>query len=337
MASLEVQVLQIREDSYHIGLETGKALQRNSILTTLEMITKSEIDYDSMKSIYEMYAPHLLDELQGLSEGLEIPLKKAAALFSGFDVPKTEAMGCSTIISKDFYVRNYDFGPLFYDGFFSLVQGDQAFASAGYNLQAIGRHDGVNEKGLVIGLHFVSHYDYSVGLSPWTSIRMILDRCSTTDEAIQMLKEIPHAACYNFSIGDQNGNIAVVEATPTKIVVRREQDFISCVNHFQDKELQQKNRLFNDNSIKRNNYLQSLRNSNLPHREMFHQFSNSESPLFLTDYDNLFGTLHTFSYSFNDKKILTTIARSDQLLDINFNEWIKGEDLKVTNLTGIIG
>ncbi|WP_102691973.1 C45 family autoproteolytic acyltransferase/hydolase [Rummeliibacillus pycnus] len=336
MSIFEVKVLQIRDSSFNIGFRTGKIIQNNPIIRALEMITKPEIEYENMKSIYLSFAPHLLDELQGLSEGLGISLNKAASLFSGYDVQKTEAMGCSTILTKDYYVRNYDFGPSLYDGNFSLVQPDHAFASAGYNLQAIGRHDGVNEQGVVLGLHFVSNKDYSVGLSPWTSIRMILDTCSTTDDAIQMLKEIPHSACYNFSIGDRNGDIAVVEATPTKISVRREPDFLSCVNHFQVKELQPNNRMLNDNSIKRNDYLQSLRKSNLTYREMFNQFSTSESPLFLTDYDQLFGTLHTFSYSFKDEKILTSIAKGEQIIDINLQEWIQGNNLKETKLTGKI-
>ncbi|HWI49600.1 MAG TPA: C45 family peptidase, partial [Rummeliibacillus sp.] len=270
------------------------------------------------------------------SEGLGISLNKAAALFSGYDVPKTEAMGCSAVITKDYYARNYDFGPALYDGCFSLVQPNHIFASAGYNLQAIGRHDGVNEKGLVIGLHFVSNQDYSVGLSPWTSIRMILDTCATTVDAIQMLKEIPHSACYNFSIGDRNGDLAVVEATPSKVVIRRDPDLLSCVNHFQEKDLEQKNRAVIDNSLKRNNFLQSFRDSYLTQSEMFNNFANSESPLFFTNYDDLFGTLHTFSYSFKDSRIITSIARGNEILDFDFKEWVKGYDLKESILNGII-
>ncbi|WP_397538449.1 C45 family autoproteolytic acyltransferase/hydolase [Rummeliibacillus pycnus] len=336
MSNFEVQVLQIRDSSYNIGFKTGKVIQGKPIIKALEMITKPEIDYENMKSIYTSFAPNLLDEMQGLSDGLEISLNKAVTLFSGYDVPKTEAMGCSAVITKDYYVRNYDFGPALYDGCFSLVQPNQVFSSAGYNLQAIGRHEGVNEKGLVIGLHFVSHHDYSVGLSAWTSIRMVLDTCTTTDDAIQMLKEIPHSACYNFSMADRNGDIAVVEATPSKVVIRRDPELLSCVNHFQEEDLKQKNRTVIDNSLKRNNILQSFRDGNLTQSEMFNNFANSESPLFFTNYDDLFGTLHTFSYSFKDERILTSIAESEQILDINFLEWVKGKDIKPCILSGII-
>lgn len=336
MSELNVAILQIRDTSFNIGFEMGKHIQSQPILKTLEMITKPEIDYENMKSIYSAFAPHLFDELQGLSEALEISPEKAAALFSGYDVPKTEAMGCSTIITKEYYVRNYDFSPVLYDRCLSLLQPESTFSSVGYNLQVIGRHDGVNNHGLVLGLHFVSNNDYSQGLSAWTSIRMILDTCSSLDDAVHMLKEIPHSACYNFSIGDRKGNMAVVEASPETVIVRRGQALLSCVNHFQDQGLEKKNRPVIDGSIKRNKYLQDFQDRQLTHDEMFSTFANKNSPVFFTDYDQFFGTLHTFSYSFQDSRILTAIARSNQVLEFHFDEWVAGNNIDQQSLTGRI-
>ncbi|WP_369899458.1 C45 family autoproteolytic acyltransferase/hydolase [Bacillus manliponensis] len=336
MSKFEVPIIQMRDSSFYIGLNMSRYIQNSSILKTLDRITKPEIDYKNIKAIYSAFAPHILDELEGLCEGLAMTQNKAAALFSGYDVPKMEAMGCSAIITKDYYVRNYDFSPVFYDGYFSLFQPKDVFASAGYNLQVIGRHDGVNEHGLVIGLHFVSNHDYSVGVSAWTAVRMVLDTCMSVEDAIHMLKEIPHAACYNFSLGDKKGNIAVVEASPTKVIVRKNNTVLSCVNHFQDPELIEKNRVSIEGSQKRNDYLQSFQDGNVIQVEMFQNFSNENSPVFFTEYENLFGTLHTFSYSFHDGRILTTLARGNEILDINFNGWIEGEDIEHNCLTGII-
>ncbi|MGE8205425.1 C45 family autoproteolytic acyltransferase/hydrolase [Heyndrickxia sp. NPDC080065] len=337
MSNFNVDVLQIRDSSFNIGLKMGKLLKNRPILKSLEAITKPEIDFNNMKSIFSAYAPHLLDEIHGLSEGLEISINKSAALFSGYDVPKVEAMGCSSLITKEYYVRNYDFSPVFYDSFFSLLQPTEgAYASAGYNLQAIGRHDGVNEYGLVSGLHFVSNNDYSKGLSAWTSIRMILDTCTSLDDAILMLKEIPHSACYNFSLGDGDGNIAAVEASPEKVIVRKDQALLSCVNHFQVSELEKKNRPSIEGSMKRNQYLLTYQNKDLSQRQMFDIFSDKNSPVFFTDYENLFGTIHTFSYSFNQFRILTTIAQSKQVLDIDFQEWVNGKNINESKLNGLI-
>jgi predicted choloylglycine hydrolase len=336
MSEFSVDIIQIRDTSFNIGLTLGKSIHNKPLLNILESITRPEIDFESMKSIFLDLAPHLLEELEGLAYGLEFSTKKCASMFSGYDLPKTEALGCSAIITKDYYVRNYDFSPALYDGIFSLIQPDSAFATAGYNLQMIGRHDGVNQKGLVVGLHFVSNNGYSKGISPWTAVRMVLDTCSSVNDAIQMLKEIPHSACYNFSIGDNKGDMAVVEASPEKVVVRIGHSLLSCVNHFQDKTLIDKNRLSIDCSIKRNSYLQEMANENLAYQAVFNNFKDKQSPLFFTDYENLFGTLHTFAYSFQDSRIMTAIAQSDHVLDCNFQDWVDGKNIKEQVMKGKI-
>jgi predicted choloylglycine hydrolase len=336
MPDFKLQVFQMRGSSYHIGVETGGKMRTTSILHMLGSITKKEIDVPEMKSIYSSFVPHLLEELDGLAEGFSISFHKAAALFSGYDVPKTEAMGCSSLLTKDYYVRNYDFSPDLYDGICSLVQPEQAFASAGYNLQLLGRHDGVNEHGLVAGLHFVSHEGYRKGVSPWICIRMILDTCSSLEEAVALLKEIPHSACYNFSLGDQNGKMAEVEASPEKVTVRYGESFLSCVNHFQDEQMIMKNRPSIEGSLERNKHLLSLNEKQLSHRQLFQHFKDIDSPIFFTDYKNLFGTLHTFSYSYPNSRILTTIAGSKEVLDVNFQDWVTGGDILRKNLSGYI-
>ncbi|MYL32943.1 peptidase C45 [Pontibacillus yanchengensis] len=335
MSDFYVNVLQIRDTSFQIGVLTGRRVRNTSIVKTWKALTKPIIDHDNMKSIYETLAPHLLEELDGLAYELEISPKKATALFSGYDVPKPKAIGCSALITRNHYVRNYDFSPEVYDGLLSLVQPKEALASVGYNLQILGRHDGVNQEGLVMGLHFVSHEDYRKGVSPWITTRMVLDTCSSLDEAVSLIKEIPHAACYNFSIGDREGNIAIVEASPEQVVVRND-EALSCVNHFQTNLLKSKNRKNIEGSVKRNNYLQSLSDRYLTQNELFNHFKSKNSPVFFTDYDDYFGTLHTFSYSFPNTRILTTIAQSNQILDMDLQRWLDGEDINMKVLKGSI-
>lgn len=326
MSKFNVDMLQIRNDSFNIGLEIGRHVKNSSLLNMFASITRSEIDEPTMKSVFRSFAPHLLDELEGLSQGLRMPLKKVAALFSGYDMPKVGALGCSALMTADYYVRNYDFSPNLYDGIFSLCQPRTSLATAGYHLQILGRHDGVNQEGLVAGLHFVSNHGYRKGVSAWT----------TTEEAIQMLKDIPHTACYNFSLGDKQGNQAVVEASPDKIAVRRDSSALSCVNHFQEEKLQHKNRPSIEHSAKRQHHLIGLASQNTTHFEMFNHFRDMHSPLFFTDYDDLFGTMHTFSYSYQDSRILTTIAQSKRVLDVNFQDWVNGKDIAEDMLEGII-
>lgn len=331
-----VEVLQIRGRSYDIGVQIGEKMKNHPIVITFEEMAKQVINIKNMKAIYEDFAPHLLDELEGLSEGLKLPFHRAAAILSGYDMPKVEAMGCSAVITKDYYVRNYDFSPRFYDHLFSFIQPEECHASAGYNLQLIGRHDGVNSKGLVVGLHFVSNDSYKEGISAWTAIRMVLDSCASTDEAIVMLKEIPHAACYNFSIGDKGGDIAVVEASPDKVAIRRGDHYLACVNHFLINELKEKNRKHIEHSIRRSAYIAYLEEQSLTAYQMFNEFSNRQSPLFFTEYGDLFGTMHTFAYSFTNARLQTKIAQGIRGIDVNFDEWVNGKNIEYADLKGKI-
>ncbi|WP_339292608.1 C45 family peptidase [Paenibacillus sp. FSL W8-0187] len=332
MPDYTVHIMQLREDNYHNGLKLGRSLRNQPILKAFEAATKPEIDTEQLKSIYNEFAPQLLSELEGLAEGLEMPFPKAAALLGGYDVPKIAAMGCSAMITPSYYVRNYDFTPAFYDGYFTAAQPEQGLATVGYNLQAIGRHDGVNEQGLAAGLHFVSFDGYRTGLSPWVGVRMILESCATVEEASYMLRHIPHAACYNFSIGDARGNMAVVEASPDQVITRAGGEAaIACVNHYE--ALTGKNRPSIEHSLGRKRYIDGLNATQLTQTEAFGLFKERESPLFFTDYDDLFGTLHTFSYAFEEGRVMTSLAQGSAL-DFSFREWVEGKDIPAAKLTG---
>lgn len=339
MNTFKVDVLQIRKNPYELGLLLGKKFYSTKILERLETITKKEIDLAKMKELYRTFDHSLLEELEGIAEGLGYTFSKTAALISGYDVPKIPAMGCTTYCTKDYYVRNYDFGEELYDGVFTLFQNEKqnSFALAGYNLQLIGRHDGVNEKGLVAGFHFVSNEDYQVGISPWIIVRMILDTCESVEDAISLLREVPHAACYNFSVADKLGNIAAIEATPNKIIVRYGEDWLSCVNHFQAEELLDKNRSVIDGSIKRTKFLSTWENKPYSMDDMYSIFKDKQSPVFFTDYNQLFGTLHTFSYSFSKDLILTTVAKGEKDLSIYFKDWLNGQNIVEGSIIGDIG
>lgn len=331
MSEYNVKILQLRGEAYNNGVSLGERLR--ALQQRFEAVARPEINIDEMKSIYTAFAPHLLEEMYGAAEGMGCEAGKAFALLSGYDVPSIPAMGCSALMTDRYYVRNYDFTPDMYDGLFTLNETGDAYATAGYNLQGIGRHDGVNEHGLVAGLHFVSFDGYRKGLSPWVSVRFILEMCSTVDEASHMLKEIPHAACYNFSLGDALGNMAVVEASPSGVAVRMGESALGCVNHFEAQK--DKNRQSIDHSLRRSRYIQSLSAGDLSHRQAFEMFKDVQSPLFFTDYDQWFGTLHTFSYNYEDSTIMTALAYG-HTLQFSFREWIDGSDLSETLLSGRI-
>lgn len=69
---------------------------------------------------------------------------------------------------------------------------------------------------------------------------------------------------------------------------------------------------------------------------MFDHFRDKESFIFFRDYDQLFGTLHTFSYEYKSSKILTAVAQGKSVLAIDFQQWVRVEDLNAQEITGYI-
>lgn len=335
MEEIHAAIIEVRGSAYTIGQKKAIVYTGNPILEQFSQLSSQKTDYEEIKILFSNHAPHLLDELQGLADGLGITQKEAAILYSGYNMPRPKALGCSAYVDQFHYVRNYDFSPSLYDHCLSFIAADEAYGSIGYNLQLLGRHDGVNEKGLAIGLHFVSNSGYRKGLSAWTVLRMALDTCETTQQVIDLFKQLPHAACYNFSVGDAKGTHAVIEVTPEKICVRTSTAGLNCVNHFKHTNLMAYNRQDMTSSTKREDFLLNTNVSEMTQMELFDLFSDSSSPLFFEEYDQLFGTLHTFAYSFQTKQLMTALPRGNRL-ELNIEDWFKGKDLKIDTLKGAI-
>jgi hypothetical protein len=82
---------------------------------------------------------------------------------------------------------------------------------------------GMNEAGLCIGISgMLSRGTNRDGVGWQQDIRAALHACATTREAIAMLERIPiRRAGYALVIGDETGDVAVVEKVVGKVAVRR--------------------------------------------------------------------------------------------------------------------
>ncbi|GAK08915.1 hypothetical protein [Geomicrobium sp. JCM 19038] len=76
MESFKVEVSQHRGSSYEVGMHLGQQVKGKKIVDVYESITRQQIDIDEMKALYKTYAPHLLDELEGLAEALTWPFAR---------------------------------------------------------------------------------------------------------------------------------------------------------------------------------------------------------------------------------------------------------------------
>ncbi|WP_273831702.1 C45 family autoproteolytic acyltransferase/hydolase [Guptibacillus sedimenti] len=325
MSELRVSIESYRGRSFEVGEGVGAHEQMKDVQQRCEHFVQP-INIEEARTVYQHFAPHLLDEMEGMSETLSISLNDALTLFSGYDLPKLEGLGCTALMTDQGYVRNYDFGPDYYDGRLILRQPSECYATCGHSLLGIGLHDGMNEHGLTVGLHFVSTRLHQKGLMAGIIVRMVLDTCRTVEEAIILLKDLPHADEYNYSLTDASGKSSVVEIGPSGSEVRCKAT-LYCTNHFQKSNSPQAT----ESSIQRLTYLEN--HPIVKVEKWFDEFRNPFSPLFFRDYDNLFGTLHTVMMNPKERLFKTVIAGGEEVITIHFQDWVNGGTVNNRNIS----
>jgi predicted choloylglycine hydrolase len=236
------------------------------------------------------------------------------------------------------YGRNYDFWPRRYEARFALVQAHGSYASIAGSHQLTGRLDGMNERGLTIGLHLVRARPRWPGLTSVLLVRRVLDSCATTAEAVDLLRRLPHAMQYNYSLLDAGGVATVVEAGAGAVAVRSG-DWLACTNHFQSPQLRRLNRRV-AHSIGRLPPLEGWAARELSAEQTFKALNFSASPAF-HNYGNA-QTLHTIVAEPAKRRLLIGIggdaaALDEDMLDVDFKLWVAGEDLPIKQLKGQLG
>ena len=324
MEELVVNIVALQGSSFELGLVQSEEVQTTQLRQQLQFLENLTANSNSEKAkeILQAISPNLLEELRGLAKGLNIKLDTIIKLYSGYDVT-FPSMGCTAFINDDYYVRNYDFSPQLYDGRLVFSNPVEGYASIGFSQQVIGRLDGMNEKGLVVGLHFVNNEHKGEGFLATTIVRMLLEQCGSVQEAIDFMATIPHGFCYNYSITDSSGEGVIVEATPEKQAVHVGNPLI-CTNHFEAQALQEKNKKELQRSINRKEYIKSLLLEQLSPLTAYHRFNDGNSPLFFKNYDDYFGTLHTVVYVPQTLSVIIGVGENCEPITFSLQDYLAG-------------
>ncbi|TKI53398.1 hypothetical protein FC756_24325 [Lysinibacillus mangiferihumi] len=86
-------------------------------------------------------SPNLLQELKGLTFGLEQQYETIIKMYSGYNMIFPN-MRCTSFVHNGKYVRNYDFSPVMYEARLVFSKRSKGYASVGFSQQIIGRLDG---------------------------------------------------------------------------------------------------------------------------------------------------------------------------------------------------
>mgnify|MGYP001416518847 CR=1 FL=1 len=333
---LLVKVIHLKGSYYQFGLDQSKeatTMLFKEKIDILQQITNHS-NGRKAKELLQHLSPNLLQELDGLSKGLNMSLDETIRLFSGYDIEYPE-MGCTTLVHDGNYIRNYDFSHTFYDARMVFTYPQNGYSSVGFSHTLIGRLDGMNEKGLVVGLHFVNNQYKQEGFLATTIVRILLEECASTEEAVELIKAIPHGYCYNYSITDRAGKTVKIEATPQQQLETTSNPLV-CTNHFEQKNLEKQNQKDISRSVNRKNYLEQLLRKKLTALSAYYHFNKEGSPLFFTNYKEYFGTLHTVVYVPTNLSLLIGVGGNCEPVKISLRDTIKGETVPPTELKGSI-
>ncbi|MBN7797657.1 C45 family autoproteolytic acyltransferase/hydolase [Parahaliea mediterranea] len=226
-------------DFYDMGRKYGELLYKKAGFV-LPAISREKRDFGlaSFEILREHY-PDVVREIEGFAEGINDTPDNLAAFLLSIGIFDTSGQ-CSVFAYRNtgnvIIGRNYDM--LFAFKKFtesSLVAPQNRYSYIGQSDVFIGKVDGINETGLSIAMSFVNGTSTQPGVGFHMVIRNVLENCSTTAQAIKLIRETPVATANNFLVADQSGDLAVIESAPEKSHVRRPapgEDFIYITNQF---------------------------------------------------------------------------------------------------------
>lgn len=200
------------------------------------------------KSMYDRFPERFQTELEAVMKSADAPREQVIAGNTLFDIKKIVL--CSALLvdgersstGGPLFGRNLDYPSLGYVQNYSLVtiyrqKGKHTFASIGFPGLA-GCLSGMNDAGLCVAVHETFSPRKGEGrfnpkgLPYALCYRILLEECSTIEEAKKKLESLPRTTLNALSIADRNG-VAVLEITPKSVMIRRGREGVcACTNHY---------------------------------------------------------------------------------------------------------
>lgn len=234
---------------YAIGRAEGEFIKKYH-QQDLELYTKgsgfikpaSLAHVEKTMKLFEKYCPYINEEIRGFADSLGISPKDAVYYsFSGGGNSSCSHFAVLPDKTSDghFYVgRSYEWNT---EDELRLIttKMEGLNASFGFSLLLFGRFDGINEHGLCVTMSNAvpCAVPEAEGLRFWVVIRLLLDKCKTVDEAIELINELPISSYCNLIIADRNNNAVLAEISNSTKMYKRitpdtEGPYLCSTNHY---------------------------------------------------------------------------------------------------------
>jgi isopenicillin-N N-acyltransferase-like protein len=204
---------------------------------------------EEIAQIWEVHAPGTLAILHGMSASLELPWEqyfiytiasyltdRLKALEHPDGCTSWAAAGVATRDGAPIMAKNRDYRPD-HQPLQCLARIKPAHGHTYLCLTSAGSpgvfSSGINEAGLAVADTHVVSNNIGPGIARYSLMMQILERLSTTAEAISYIKTVPHFGDGTIVLADAQGNLAAIELAHSAQAVRTPvKDYIVSTNHF---------------------------------------------------------------------------------------------------------
>ena len=235
---------------YEAGYKYGKFLADHGHIIkespTFEITAELKEFSQKCLPLYRKYYPEVVEEIQGMADGQNSPLEYLTdILFPMYCFkPQNHCTAFALSDGKNILLgKNSDFlvsiEKLYQNCLYNLTD---SYAFNGNTTAFIQIEDGMNQQGLAVALTFLYPHLNKPGLNAGMLVRYLLEKCTTVDEALAALKELPIASAQMITLADSIGKIAVAECNPVKMVVRypgKDEKSIASANCFITDEMKE--------------------------------------------------------------------------------------------------
>jgi len=218
--------------------------------------------YPEQLKIYQKWFPQFIEYLEGVAKDMNISKDKVLTSYLTGFLSSTRIKPfsqCSILAVKNndgvFVGRNYDWvesserisSLLNYE--FTDHSANNFTAMTDMATWQIGKpvpqrdfvimtDDAWNNKGLYICLNGAPGPKADTGMATPHVIQCVAEQCNTTQEAVELISQLPICQTKIFTIADKNGDFAVVEKSQDKgCFVRKSNEMIFTTNHFNHPKL----------------------------------------------------------------------------------------------------
>jgi hypothetical protein len=259
--------LALTGDYAQIGEQHGRAISAGGDFTLPPPNPERLPFVRQCEEVLERFAPELLEEMQAFAQAAGVDYDALATISITAPLQQTGFPSCTVLAltpertadGRLIFGRNYDF---IYDMPPSVTYRTYPtgrYASLGNCDIWIGCEDGLNEAGLFVAIAATMLPGFQPGFTFWFVVRMMLDRCATVDEGLELIQSVPHAQSRNFLLADRSGKAVVAEATIEGVEVREPEDGLLIItNHAASPALAEREAFIPPDSYSRYNRLREL-------------------------------------------------------------------------------